>query len=284
MNLKSFEIDKNTGKYRFNDLLFHIRPYYLVPRNASNSPANPEQIGIVANGVSAAVQMYMVDEGAFEGALLSCERTGACLVSMYDDVHRRLLTGRPCLVDTIFGTGLEPFILPESLFLEKRQSIQCIITDISGQTNAIRLVIGGQRIFSDRIRDKKVDKYLGNRVLRCRYMLPYLCPLDEDPLLTALQANQEFIFTQDMIGHFEVKKITYVSAGAFKFKIYDETGQELTSDWIHNTAGMGTAAEPYIFYSSLVIRAGGQVRFLLTDLSNGSNQIYITLSGRLFFL
>ena len=284
MNLKSFHVDKETGEYHFNQLLFQVRPYYLVPRNAALNAANPEQINMLANAVSAYVQMYMVDEGAFEASLLSCHRDDECLVEIYDDVHKRNLTGRPCHVDTIFGDGQEPFILPESLFLEKRQSLQFRCTDLSGQENNIRPVFGGQRIFSDRIRDPKVDEYLRNRVIRSRYMLPYMCPLDEDPLLTALQASQEFYFTQDAIGHFEVRKITFNSAGAFKFKLYDETGQELTSDWVHSGAGMGNANEPYIFYSPLAIRAGGMLKFILTDLSNDANQIYITLTGRMFYL
>ena len=284
MNLKSFSIDPKTGKYHFNDLLFHVRPYFLVPRNAALNPADPEQIDMLANAVSAPVQMYMVDEGAYEGTLMSCQRADECLVEIYDDVHRRKLTGRPCHVDTIFGDGQEPFILPESIFLEKRQSLQILCTDLSGQVNNIRPVFGGQRIFSDRIRDPKVDKYLRNRILRARVMLPYMCPLDEDVTLTALQANRDIYFTQDTVAHFEVQKLTFSSDGAFKFKIYDETGQELTSDWIHSAAGLGTAAEPYIFYSPLVIRAGGIVRFVVTDLSNDANTIYLTLTGREFFI
>ena len=60
---------------------------------------------------------------------------------------------------------------------------------------------------------------------------------------------------------------------------------ELTSDWVHSAAGMGTAAEPYIFYSPLVIRAGGMLKFILTDLAGGElNNIYITLTGRMFYL
>ena len=284
MNLKSFEVDPQTGKYRFNDLLFQVRPYYLVPSNASINANNPEQIQMNGNAASAAVPMYVVDEGAFEGSLLSCQKTSACLVSIYDNTRQRFLTGRPCHVDTIFGTGALPFILPESIFLEKRQALQVICTDLSGQDNDIRPVIGGQRIFSDRIRDPKVDKYLQGRMLRARYMLPYMCPLDEEPSLTALQANQEYYFTQDSVGHFEVKKITFSSTGAFKFKIVDETGQEIMRDWVHSTAGIGTAAQPYIFYSSFVIRAGGVVKFIFTDLSNDANTIYMTLTGRLFFL
>ena len=284
MKLKTFEVDPKTQKYRFNDLLLHVRPYYLVPLNSSLNPGDPEQIDMAGGGVSAAVQMYIVDEGAFEGALLSCHRTAACLIDLYDDVHKRHLTGRPCHVDTIFGTGQEPFILPESIFLEKRHSLQVQATDLSGQANEIRLVIGGQRIFSDRIRDDKVDQYIRNRILRARYMLPYLCPLDTEPVLTALQANVEHYFTQDAVGHFDVRKITFSSSGDFKFRIIDETGQEITGGWVHSAAGLGTGAEPYIFYSPFVIRAGGVVRFIFTDLSDAENTIYMTLSGRLTYL
>lgn len=283
MRLRSYEIDKK-GNYLFNNLLFHVKPYYLVPRNANLNAANPEQIQMGAGAASAQVPLYVVDEGAFEGGYLSAQYTAPCLIEMVDDVRKMPLTGRPCHVATIFGNGQEPFILPESIFLDKREAILFRATDLSGDANDIRPIICGQRLFSDRARDKHLDTYIQKRLVRSRYCLPFMCPLDKDVIIAA-GVTSDWYYTQDAIAHFEVFKITYTSTYDFRFKIVDETGQEMQNDWIYSTAGIGTAFEPFIFYGSWAIKAGGKVKFTIENLNdNYSNYIYITLTGRLFFV
>ncbi len=153
-------------------------------------------------------------------------------------------------------------------------------TDLSGSTNNIRPIFHGQRVIADRAKDPAVDKYVIERGIRSRYTLPYMCPLDENPSMTANQ-ERDYTFTQDARGHFEVRKLTYKSTGNFKFKILDETGQSLTRNWVHASAGLGTAFEPFVTAGPWTIKNGGIVSFTIKDLSGSANTIYLTMSGRM---
>lgn len=286
MQIHSFDVNEKTGRYEFNNLTLSVKPYWLTPNNTTLNSSNPEEIEMAASAQSAQVAIYSVEEGAIEIKDFACYRTGACLVEIMDDARKQRITGRPCHVDTIFGDGMEPFTLNESLFLRKNEAILMSATDLTAAQggNDIRPVFHGQRIMAERARDASVDKYIEERAIRSRYVMPFLCPLDEDPAIDA-DATEDVYFTQQSISHFEVRKLTYSSTGAFKFKIVDESGNQLCNDWIHSSAALGTASEPYVLATPWIIQAGGQVRFTIKDLAGGSgNQIYMTLCGRQLFV
>ncbi len=284
MQIRAFDVNEKTGQYEFNNLTLAVKPYWLTPDNTVLNSSNPEEIEMVASSQSAEVPIYSVEEGMIEIRDLTCYRTGACTIEMIDDARKQRITGRPCHVDTIFGDGQEAFTLSESLPLRKNQAILFRATDISADTNDIRPVFHGQRIMAERARDASIDKYMVDRDIRARYVLPYLCPLDEEPSLTA-NARANYYFSQQSIAHFEVKKLTFVSTGDFKFKVTDESGNQLCNDWLHSSAVLGTAQEPYMLSTPWVIQAGGKVKFEIEDLSGGStNKIYLTLCGRQLFV
>lgn len=282
MQIKTFGKTKD-GKYRFNQLAYDVKPFWLVPDNAALNPTDPEEITIPASGASAGIPMRSLEEGGYEFGLMSAQRTDECLVNIFDEYLRRPLTGRPCHVDTIFGNGSFPFILPETIFLERRQTLVIQATDLSGNPNTIRPVLGGQRINPERSNSQELRDEIEDRRARRIYIAPFLSPLDEDVALTASQ-ERDFYYTQEGVSNFEVKKLTFTSTGAFKFRVIDETGRRLTENWLHSSAVLGTAQNPYILFTPWVIRAGGKVQFTFRDLSGLSNTIYLTLSGRVFFV
>ena len=282
MLIKSFQKTPQ-GDYVFNKLAFDVKPYWLTPNNANLNPTQPEQITMLASSPSAQVPLLSVEEGAVELAIMTAEKTGACLVNIFDSNARRPLTGRPCHVDTIFGTGAEPFILAESQFLLKRQALLLSAVDISGSGNAIRPVFGGQRINPERSGSKALRDEIADRRARKLFIMPFMCPMDQDVVLTANQ-EREYYYTQEGGANFEIKKLTYSSTGAFKFKVKDETGQELTENWVHSTTVLGSAGNPYMLYGSWTVKAGGKVTFTFKDLSGTGNSIYLTLCGRVFFV
>lgn len=283
MQIRTIDQDKQ-GNYHFNNLALAVKPHFLTPKNTTLNSADPEEIEMAASSNSARVSIYSSEEGILEITHLSCYRTAACLVDLADDARKQRITGRPCHVDTVFGDGQEPFLLNESLFLRKNQSILMQATDLSADANDIRPVFTGQRVLAERARDEKVDNYIVEREKRARYVLPFLCPLDEEPALST-SAEADYYYTQQSIAHFEVRKLTFSSSGTFKFKITDETGTELTNDWIHSSAVLGTAMEPFILPTPWVIQAGGKVRFRIKDLGTVStNTIYMTLCGRSLFV
>jgi len=296
MKLKAYAVTPD-GNYVFNELMWGVQPYALTPDNADLNPTHPEQIVVPASGTSPQISMYCVDEGAFEGSYLCAEYgqdgSGNPLyqrVEIIDDTRGRPITGRPCHIVTLFGTGQRPMVLPESIFLDKRESLIVRSYDLSGSANWIRPVIHGQRLFNSRVRDKSLDDYREKRIIRSRYMQPFICPTDEDMTLTGASGSRaEYYFTNEAIGHFEVKKITYYSSYPFKFRIFDESGQQMSRNWVHATAGLGTAQYPFLTYGSWAIRARGIVRIELESLPNAAGSynndtIYMTFIGRMFFI
>jgi hypothetical protein len=274
-------------EYFINPLIEYVKPYTLIPRNADLNPAQPEQIIVPANGQSADVTLEMVDEGLFEGAYLTAgyknDADPKMLMELIDNQRRVSLTGRPCHVDTVIGNGARPFVLPESLPVDKRQPIVVRFYDLSGAENDVRFQIHGQRIYSEQVRDPKLDRYVKRRQERNRHMSMYLCPTDIDPVIPA-NATRDYYFTNDYNIYFEVRKITYKTTGKFKFQIIDEKNNGMQSGWIESTGAIGTAQYPFIYYGPWMIVPGGKVTFRIQDLSGDENPMYITLSGRQHFV
>jgi len=281
MKIKAFRKTKE-GEYELNRLVFDVKPWWFVPRNVVN-PTHPEQILMGASSVSNQVQFQTLEEGAFEGFYLTCQRADVCLVELFDDHAKRGITGRPCHVDTIMGDGQRPFILPESVFLLRRQSLLFKATDISGGGNNIRPIITGQRVNPERVNSKELREWIEDRRARRLFMMPFMCPLDQDVSLTAGQ-ERDYYYTQEDLSNFEIKKLTYVSTGAFKFKIKDETGTVLTENWLYSTAILGTAQFPFLLPTPWFVKAGGMLTFTIKDLSAAPNDVYLTLSGRATFV
>jgi len=288
MRLQSYAIDEQ-GNYQWNKLLRNVKPFYLVPRNADQNAAQPEQVVVPANGQSNDVRMTVNHEGPFEGAYLTYDvgATGvaaAQLIELEMPSVKHKITGRPCHISTVMGSGQRYNILPESIWLQKRQGLIFRSFDLSGQENTVRPVIHGQRFWLDQARDANLDKYARERDFRNRYILPYMCPTDEDITMDASQAATDYYFTQDVRGHFEVFKICVHSTDEFKFVILDENDQQLMTNWVHVNAGMGNAQDPFVFYGTWLISAGGQCTFRLQELSGDENKIYITLIGRMLMV
>lgn len=285
MQIQAFDVNEQ-GNYEFNAATLAIKPYWLTPENSSINSADPEEIEMGASASSAEIPIYTIDEGVIEISDLTCYRTYTCTVMLKDDARKQLITGRPCHVDTVFGSGTRQFRLSESLPLRKNQAILMSCTALTANATAIKPVFAGQRILVDRIAGPggiEVRKKIVEREIRARYVLPYMCPLDEEPSMTG-NDTKVYYFTQQSIAHFEVRKLTYVSTGAFKFKITDESGNQLCNDWLYSTAVLGTADYPYLLPTPWVIQAGGKVKFEIKDLSGSANTIYLTLCGRQLFV
>lgn len=301
MDIQAFGItkkkvkDPKTGKmvesekYFINPLAEYVKPFTLVPRNADLNPTQPEQIVIAAaGGQSADVTLEMVDEGIFEGAYLTADfkdnNNPAMLVELIDNQRKVSLTGRPCHVETVIGNGQRPFVLPESLLVDKRQPIIVRFYDLSGVAdNSVRFQVHGQRMYSEQIRDAKLDSYVERRHRRNRHMSMYLCPLDTDPTVGA-NLTGDYYYTNDYGIYFEVRKIMYQSTGAFKFMVFDEKNNGMSTGWVHSTGAIGVAQYPFIFYGPWLIVPGGKVTFRIEDLSGAPNTVKLTLAGRQHFV
>lgn len=275
-------------EYFLNPLADYVKPYTLVPRNADLNPTDPEQIIVPASGQSADVMLDMVDEGIFEGAYFTAQylddAAPAMLVELIDNQRRVSLTGRPCHVTTVIGTGQRPFVLPESLLIDKNQPIICRFYDLSGNENKVRFQIHGQRMYSEQIRDARLDAYIKRRQERNRHMSMYLCPLDVDPTIAA-GATGDYYYTNDSNIYFEVRKIMVYATGAFKYFVFDEKNNGMQTGWLHSQGALGVAQYPFIFYGPWMIRPGGKVTFRVENLDTvNALKLKITLAGRQHFV
>lgn len=279
-------------EFFINPLAEYVKPYTLVPQNADINPTHPEQIIVPANGQSPDCTLSMVDEGLFEGAYLTVKIEDAqgsevadpdMLFELVDNQRRVSLTGRPCHVQTVLGTGQRPFVLPESLPVDKQQPLIVRFYNLEGSERRVRFQIHGQRMYSEQIRDPKLDAYVARRRERNRHMSLYLCPLDIDPLVGAGSIS-DYYLTNDTNQYFEIRKITYHTAGPFKFQILDEKNNGMQNGWLHATGAIGIAQYPFIYYGPWLVKPGGKVTFRVYELSAAPNQMYITFSGRQHFV
>ncbi len=305
MKVEAFKLDKKTGRYFANELPFYVRPYYLVPDNYNTNPVNPSYATVpaAAGAWSAEVKIRSIPGGAFEGAYLTMyyynfpDGTEDFLVSIRDINRSINITGRPCHVRTVFSQVVAPWpeyryppvVLPESIFLNEKEGLGIRFQRIiAGDEENVQPIIHGQMMFFRKVINNDIDEYIRRRILRARQMMPYFCPLDEDPVVPA-GSEVEVWFTQDLMCHFDVRKLAYFATSdgvalGFKFRIVDEYGQELTNNWIRSVAGLGSAPRPSHTTGPWCIRAGGKVKFIIRNLDPTYDlTVYLTLIGRQFF-
>jgi hypothetical protein len=292
MKINATKYDKRTGRYFTNELAFFVRPYYLVPDNYIVNPATPSWITIPANNWSSEVRMRAPYGGVFEGAyMIMPDISHDHMVYMRDMSRSVPITGRPCLLNTLFPEQrwTSPFVLPEAIFLDEKEEIAISFQNIDNNEEDVMPIIMGRISYPRKVTNNALNEHIRRRRMRSRQMSPYFCPLDENPTIAG-SGESEVWFTQSAISHFEVRKISYfcVDAGGgpreFKFKIIDEDGQELTNNWVRSNAGMGSDCRPFHTFGPWGIRAGGKVKFILHNQHTANVTIYITLIGRQFFI
>lgn len=280
-------------EYLPNPMCEYIKPYVLVPRNADLIPTAPEAILVPANGQSADVTLALVDEGMFEGAYFTArfeDSEGASvadpdlLFELIDNQRKVSLTGRPCHVQTVIGNGQRPWVLPESLPVDKNQPLIVRFWNLSQSDVYVKFQIHGKRMYTEQIRDDRLDRYVARRRNRNKHMSLYMCPLDTDPSITGGATNADYYLTNDANIYFEVRKITYRSTGVFKFQVIDEKSNGMQSGWVHIVGAAGIAQYPFIYYTPWVIQPGGKVTFRINELTGQTNKLYLTLSGRQHFV
>ena len=117
--------------------------------------------------------------------------------------------------------------------------------------------------------------------------LPYFYGFDDtyETLTSGGTASKIITIAND--HHFEIHKIQVVSSGIFKLNITDVAQKESI---ISGPSGVdyqvdsalicGTAQYPFKLHEPRMIFAGQKLVVDLTDLSLGSNTIYLTLGGR----
>ena len=256
-------------------------PFYLT-----TNPANVA-VTVAANSVSPMTMMTVSGEGPAEIDSLAVQSTGAALVQMVimDGTTPRALSNAALNIAAILGSGSQPYRLPERLYIDETRSIQVRFTDISGSSNTIRMV--GR---CGRQLEQQVENNLSvarKRLAERQYLsMPFWYTTDAGPItLTALgSATRTISIASDF--HFDLYQLSVSSTGAFNLNITDATRGESIIDGfqasnfaISNGLFIGSNNFPFRLREPRFFQKDTKIQLDFTDLSNGSNVIYIALGG-----
>lgn len=217
------------------------------------------------------------------------EDVGDQLRYMNYPVHIRTFAGG---VTTGIGgatNSMLPALLSEPLFLPTRHNLMMTLDKISGgAVNTHLFPVGGLfDIWStillgpDKANDKAALIALTNKLLeRRKYIYPYWFTTDTGPMvIPAAQTMQQDVTVGDD-GHFEATNILAVSSQDFEVEFFNpDTRQTLMNGRIHSSM-IGNSFNPQPFPCSMIFTAGTTIRFIVRNLANTENTIYITLRGR----
>lgn len=250
----------------------------------------PNEAIVIPAGQSSALEIVSVSgEGPAEIDALSTERTGAALVKIriMDGNTPRSLMNRDVHIDTIFGNGSLPFVMPESLYIDENRAANIIFSNISGAPNTIRPALSASRYLKE-IYDPHL-KITRNRLNRRQYLsCPYFYTFDTPVTALGIGAATTAQISIGTDHHFELWKITGVQTGPYDLNITDmTTGEPLVDGFQGNTFGIsnglivGTAGFPFILKEPRRFKKGTKLMVNIQNRHGAPNTIFLTLSGRM---
>lgn len=261
-----------------------VRGYWIPGVNPQNGIATA-----LAPFGSAKLDFIIDSQGDFDWAYLVGVSTGAYVVSFIDVGKNRNLSNVPIHSSLIVGSGQRPFKLPEPYFLNvgaSQRNVQCIIRDISGAPNTVRLAMYGRRFYTN---EADPDVSVGiRRALgegeRCYSY--FLAPLESDqttgaPPVCPPLGTQVLTLQSDAGSDTELTKLMAASTGPFSVRILDQSKNKfLQSDTVHSNMQFGNAEFPFILADSFLLERQKFLIFQITDLSGAPNTIYLAGAGK----
>lgn len=282
MSIPLFLRDKRTGIVGLNELKKHVTPWQLVPQNLNNVTGT---LAVPAN-TTRNLALNPDQNGPFEGMYMTADTAGLMNVRIHDSGKNKDLMNRDVLVQTIMTPtpgGQNPFILPETLWVEQRQSILMYFTDLSAVANSVRPVVHGRKFWLRQARAGLANKFVAQRRLQQTVTTPYFYTTDAAVTLAAAAAGATANISVSAEGHFVAYKITCISDGPFEYRLKDgETGQSLSGNvFVAAVQASGTAANPYILPEPWFVEKNRQLILEMNNLNAmGQNRVWFTLSGR----
>lgn len=263
------------------------QPYFLLTNSPNNSAA------ILANQSTPMRVCTVSGEGPAQIVSLAHEKTGVALVflQIQDGQNQRGLMNSSVHIDTIMGTGRQPYPLPEALYIDDLRSLQVTFTDISGAGNAVRMMA-----LCSRFQTQQVDPTLARirkRMAARQYLsTPYWYTLDGGGIgggvAVGAGATVQDTVTIGQDHHFQLFQMSAVSTGLFDINIVDiARGESLISapQDVNYAIGseliLGTANFPFKFHEPRLFQTGQKLLVTLTDRSGAPNTIFLTLGGRM---
>lgn len=256
-------------------------PFSLVTNQPSNS------IVVPANGTSPYVSFTVNQDGPINLTEMAIDSTGSCLVKLQTFDGKDSIDICSCGIHsgTIFGSGRQPYPLPEVLYIDELRRIDASIQDISGAQNTVRLNLRGYQStypVDDPNGDLRKDKEVKNRL-----SIPFFYTFDGGQIaLTALGVSNQAIEVRAE-HNFQLFQISGVSTGAFTLDIVNgNTGESLFNApgdqhyQIDSGLVVGNANFPFRLHTPRLFKRNQKIIINMTDTSNAPNTIFLTLAGR----
>lgn len=258
------------------------QPYLLQ----TNPPDNA--VTIQANQATPMQICAVSGEGPAQIVSFGHEKTGDCRVflQIQDGQTQRGLMNGACHIDTVMGTGRQPYRLPEALYIDELRSLQTSFTDISGALNEVRISALATRYMSQQV-DPTMDR-IRKRLDEKQYIsMPFWYTLDEGPVEVGAGATVQSTITVGQDHHFQIFQLSAVSTGLFNINIVDtQRGESLISapQDVNYAIGseliIGNGNFPYRFHEPRLVQTRQRLVVTLTDRTGAPNTIHLTLGGR----
>jgi len=257
-------------------------PYFLLTNPPNNS------VALLANQASPMQVCTISGEGPAQIVSLAHEKTGVCRVFLQiqdGQIQRGLMNGA-CHIDTIMGTGAQPYPLAEALYIDELRSLQCSFTDISGAGNAVRVMALATRYLTQQA-DPSLERIRKRMDARQYISMPYWYTLDNGPVVVGAGATVQQTITVGQDHHFQLFQMSAVSTGLFDINIVDtQRGESLISapQDVNYAIGseliIGNGNFPFRFHEPRLVQVGQRLVVTLTDRTGAPNTIHLTLGGR----
>ena len=289
--------DPDTGLVVVNELKRYVKPYILT--------TDPDPVTLAAGELSDWIPMVIDGKGHFEifDAFYVSQRAEGFTVELFDPGNlgqeRPILMNREVHVDTIAsGGGLtlpltgalpvtssagRPFRWPQSFFMNVIQGGGMIVARFRNlnttQANTVRFALSGRRWYQLEA-PWKVANRMEEIFREGARTFPYFFTTDGFVSLTALGTlNPVIRFGDD--AYVEWTKGMSFSTGRYTVRIVESaTGKRLMELPVRDDLAFGTGEFPMLNWEEALFEPNYKLTLELTDLSNGTNVVWITLGCR----
>lgn len=212
-----------------------------------------------------------------------------------DDAYRRRLMNRAILCSQVFGNGLRPFRLLETLVLEPQQTLSFRFENPSAAGPAnFRLAAEGRRFDQHgEVGLKLAQRFWAAEGPRKSYLAPYWLTTENPVHLGALGSQAEALLVNGRdnslaLGYILCNVITDAeqlggdTQEIFEFRLFDGTSnRELMNQPVTLNTGTGTAQFPFRLDPPLLVEPLTNLRVRFTALASNARdiEIFFTLAG-----
>ncbi len=264
------------------------------------SCAGPYQISVSADGP---VELTALSGNVYTGSQTAIVSPARVSFQIEDGANPRGLMNVPIHVSTLLGTGTYPYIFPENLFMDEGKFISAMFyNDSPDLTTVFRLAFKGRKQTTSRFDPSGIEKNKLDDDISYQTM-PFFFGLDSGSVTlgASSSANATSIISMPQTHHFQLMTLGAVSTGIFSFNLLNgDTGESLfdapqgsnglagTSATVTNANNMtlsplifGNNQFPYRLREPKFFAKGSNIIIRTKNETSESNQIFITLGGRL---